>query len=102
VPAEPVRGTGVVEQALATGRAAAERIGLEAGTSRAGVAETGMRSEEAPGVPRATTDLVRAPAAAAVPQAWALEAVVVVVAGVEGGAGKRPKSGEMKIMGARI
>ena len=77
-----------------------ERIGWEAGTSRAGVAETGMPSEEAPGVPRATTDRVRAPAAAAVPQAWGLEAAVAVVAGVGGGVGKRPKSGGMKVMGA--
>src|SRR5205814_2064525 len=48
-----------------------------------------MPSEEAPEAPRVTTDRARAPAAAAVPQAWDLEeaAVVVVVAG--GGVGKR-------------
>lgn len=79
-------------QALATGRAEAERIGWEAGTSRAAVAETGMPSEEVPGDPAVTTDRARAPVAAAVPQAWDLEEAGVVVAG--GGVGKRYRLGK--------
>ena len=80
----------VVAQALATEGAEAERIGWEAGTFRAAVAETGMPLEEVPEDLAVTTDRARAQAAAAVPQAWDLEeAVAAVVAG--DGVGKRPK-----------
>jgi hypothetical protein len=86
-PAERVLETGLAVQALATGREQAERIGWEAGTSLAAGAETGMPSEEVPGARRVITDRARAPAVAAVLQAWDLEeAVAVVVAG--GGEGK--------------
>jgi len=81
-----------------TGSAVGGQTALEAETSPGVEEETETHSEEVPGVPVATTDRVRAPAAAAVPQAWVLEAAVVVVVG--GGAGSRPKSGGMKIMGA--
>jgi len=95
------------EGALATGRVVADQIVLEAGISRAAVAETAMPSEEAPGD---TTDRALDPAAAAVPPAWgpaaaaaeeasvAAVAEVVAVAAV-GGAGKRPRS-QKKIRGA--
>jgi hypothetical protein len=79
-------------QALATGRAEAERIGWEAVTSRAAVAETGMPSEEVPGAPRVTTDQARAPAAAGAPRAWDLEEVAVVVAVAGGDVAKRPSA----------
>jgi hypothetical protein len=66
-----------------------ERIALAAGISRVAVAETGMPSEEVPGVPGATTDRAHAPAAAAAPPAWDPEAEVAVVA-VGDGADKKP------------
>lgn len=74
-------------QALATERAEAEQIGSEAGTFRAAVAETAMRSEGVPEAPAVTTDRVHAPAAAGDPRAWDL--AVVEVAGGAGG-GERP------------
>jgi hypothetical protein len=90
------------EGALATGRVVADQIVLEAGISRAAVAETAMPSEEAPGD---TTDRALGPAAAAVPPAWGpaaaalVAAVAEVAAAVAGGAGKRPRS-QKKIRGA--
>jgi len=80
-------------QALATGQAEVERIAWVAGTSRVAVAETGMPSEEVPGVPGATTDRAHAPAAAAAPPAWDPEAeapVAVAVVAVGDGADKKP------------
>jgi hypothetical protein len=69
----------------------------EVGTSRAAVAETGMPSEEVPGVPAVITDRALAPAVAAVLRPWDREevAAVVVVAAV-GGGGKRPMPMERK------
>ena len=79
--------TELAVRALATGRAEAERIASEAGTSRAAVAETGMPSEEVPEV-EGTADRARAPAAAAAPPAWDLaEAAVVEVVAVGGEVG---------------
>jgi hypothetical protein len=78
-PAEPVS---------ATGRAGADRIALEAATSRAAVAETGMPLE---GVPGDTADRVLAPAAAVAPPAWDPEAEEASVGVAEGGGGRRPK-----------
>ena len=75
-------------QASATGRAEAERIGWEAGTSRAAAAETGMLSEAVLEAPAVTADRAHAPVAAAVLRVWALEEEeeeVVVVAGDGGG-----------------
>ena len=64
-------------------RGAAGQIALEAATSPAAEAETATPSEEAPGGPRDTTDRALAPAAAAVPPAWGLEAEAVLVVVVE-------------------
>jgi len=78
---------GVIERGLE------ERIALAAGISRVAVAETGMPSEEVPGVPGATTDRAPAPAAAAAPPAWDPEAeapVAVAVVAVGDGADKKP------------
>ncbi len=78
---------GVIERGLE------ERIALAAGISRVAVAETGMPSEEVPGVPGATTDRAHAPAAAAAPPAWDPEAeapVAVAVVAVGDGADKKP------------
>jgi hypothetical protein len=73
-------------QAAATGREAAERIAQVAAISPAAGVETEMHSE---GVPRDTADRVRAPAAAAVPRAWAVALVAVApVVVVAGGADK--------------
>jgi hypothetical protein len=49
----------------------------EAEMFRALAGETGMPSEEVPGVPRVTTDRAHAPAAAVAPPAWALVVVEV-------------------------
>ena len=81
--------TGLVAPALAPERAEAERIGWEAGTSRAVVAGIAMPSEEVPGDRAVTTARARAPVAAAAPLAWDLEEAVLVVA-VEGGVDRRP------------
>ena len=80
---------------LATERAEEERIGWEAGTSRAAVAGIAMPSEEVPGDPAVITDRAHAPAVAAVLRAWDHEEAVVVeeevvVVAVDGG-GKRPE-----------
>ena len=92
-----MRVTGLVVQALATGRAEAERIEWEVGTSRAAVAETEMLLEVDPEAPMVTTDRAHAPAAAVVPRVRDLEeAVEVVVVAAEGGAGEPPKSREWK------
>jgi hypothetical protein len=68
----------------------AEPIASETATSRAAVAETGTLSE---GDREDTADRALAAAAAAVPQAWALEGVAeasveAVVAAVAGAAGR--------------
>ena len=76
---------------LATGRGA-EPIESEAGTYRAAVAETAMRSEGVPEAPAVTTDRVHAPAAAGDPRAWDRAVVVVVVGAAAGDAGEQPRS----------
>ena len=93
VPAgeEPERAIGRAE-AGAIEQEEAEQIALEAATSRAAGAETATPSEEAPGVPKDTTDRVPGQVAIAVRRAWDLEAeeaAVVVVA--VGGADKRTR-----------
>jgi hypothetical protein len=91
-PEEVASVIGPTAQALATGRAEAARTASEAGIFHAAVAGIGMRSEE---VRAGTTDRALAPAAAAAPPAWDLEAEAavasVVVAAVEGGAGSTPR-----------
>jgi len=77
--------TGVAVQALGIERVEAERIGWEAGTSRAAVAGIAMPSGEVPGAPAAITDQALAPAVAAVPRAWDLGEVAVVGVVVEAG-----------------
>ena len=72
--------------AAATGREEADRIALEAGTSRVAVAETGMPSA---GVPGDTTDQMLGPAAVAAHPAWDLEVEEASVVVAEGGAGRR-------------
>lgn len=85
---------GDLERAI--GQEAEELIALEAGISRAAVAETEMPSAEVLGVPKATTDRAHEPAAIAVLPAWALEVeevvlAVVVAAVAAGGGGKKPR-----------
>ena len=89
-----VAGAIVVAGAIAAARAAlasaivraeADRIALEAGTSRVAAAETEMPLE---GVPGDTADRVLAPAAAAAPPAWDLEVEEASVVVAEGGAGR--------------
>jgi hypothetical protein len=98
-----VIATGVVVPASATGRAEAERIVWEAGTSRVAAAETGMLSEAVPEAPTVTADRAHAPAAAAVLRVWAPEEgeeEEVVVAG--DGGGKWPRVAERIVIGACI
>ena len=85
VPAgeEPERAIGRAE-AGAIEQEEAEQIALEAATSRAAGAETATPSEEAPGVPKDTTDRALARAVAAAHPAWDLAVVGAVVAAVAG------------------
>ena len=93
----------VGEQALATGRAAVERIVSGAGIFRAAAAETEMPSEE---VPAGTTDRALAPAAVAVPPACGAEALVAaeevsVVEAAVGGADRALALPKPKFTGAQ-
>jgi hypothetical protein len=64
----------VLVEGRATDLAQGEGIESEAGTSRAVAAETGMLSEEVPGVRGDTTDRAHGLAAAVAPRVWDLEA----------------------------
>jgi len=77
-------------QALAIGREEAARIGSEAGTFRAAVAETEMLSEAVPEDPAVTTVRARGPAAAAFLEHGIKRGGAAVVA--VGDAGEGPKS----------
>src|SRR6516162_6375663 len=70
---------------------AGDRTASEVGTFRAAAEEIETRSAAAPGVRGDTTDRARAPAAAAVLRAWALEAEAALVVAVAADAGKRAR-----------
>jgi len=84
-PVEQVLVTGVAVRAVGIEPAEAERIGWEAGMSRAAVAGIAMPSGEVPGAPVVITDQALAPAVAAVPPAWDRGEVAAVGAVVEAG-----------------